>query len=967
MPGFGSGPFGHEPFGEWKWSRRVLYEHIPEIYRQQDEAVGGLLETYSEALRPSFDELRRQIRLMEDLRDPLRVRTKFDDVRKFQLGPRVQLQGLLEQRGIDARVDGLNQFIAPKGRFNNDSVGKELIVSGSQFPSNNKSTTITSVVNSTTIVTADVLSTDVGPLVWEMRTAVTEDDTVVTVQVKSGDVSAVKPGWALSDGRADFTVVARRQFPTLDSDPLSLTHNEGTDGTINGSGNFVSATAALDMDDVGRPIVISTSAIPDNNNKWEITDVLSASEAVISNADGDTPTIDTTSFSWAIFHYPEIDLFGQIEPTGTVELSGLQGEVIGVNTFKTQSGQFTDTDIGKLITLRGCANIANNVITTITAVNGEEVTVSDTLVTPDTGLFAPPSIAWEMRTPTALLGTAASGTLVGSASVLDAETVTIGTKTYTFQLLLTNVDGNVLIGASVAESLANLKAAINLDAGAGVTYAAATTPNIFVTAENTTTTVVVTAKVVGEGGNSIATTETATNLLWGATTLLGGTGEKTVEVTMRASSMIERLAKDFGIEIDNQESEDRQRSWIKNVSRWVQQKGTPKAYEILGAISGFDVTVSQLYRISIEIASSLPEVLEIGESPSYRSGTDGTLTEVGLNVRFSSPTAVFTVGDEGTHIRVRDADTAGNNALYTIESFIDANTVEMRVADTVALPEANNGSLTWAVVRLYADNPPALPNFDEIDDDFMEALIDGYEPQSTNKFGIDKYCWEDDFFADVEIAITSTAQVAPGVFDVTTSDGPAQGPSGVIGTAGVVQAVRNWSLIDSLGREFFVETTPVASGADFVFQVKAALNPAVGAATLRYNCPVTLTCDYCGSSRVLATIVADTILNEEGVAVERALDRVILRLEDVVPAHVLLVPRFSQTIECTLNLTMNTDVRSIDTVMYMPKDVYFDDVQADVLVADPTGASSDIHTSDVGQADHPYTGLVLRCNVERTI
>jgi len=41
MPGFGDMPFGHEPFGEWKWSRRVLFELIPEIYRSEDEAADG--------------------------------------------------------------------------------------------------------------------------------------------------------------------------------------------------------------------------------------------------------------------------------------------------------------------------------------------------------------------------------------------------------------------------------------------------------------------------------------------------------------------------------------------------------------------------------------------------------------------------------------------------------------------------------------------------------------------------------------------------------------------------------------------------------------------------------------------------------------------------------------------------------------------------------------------------------------
>jgi hypothetical protein len=122
-----------------------------------------------------------------------------------------------------------------------------------------------------------------------------------------------------------------------------------------------------------------------------------------------------------------------------------------------------------------------------------------------------------------VVGTRATGTLTAAANFGNTETVTLGTKTYTFQTVLTNVDGNVLIGAAASESLDNLIAAINLAAGAGTLYAAATTANTLAFAEaGAGDTLVATAKVGGTGGNSVATTETAANASWGAATLTGG-------------------------------------------------------------------------------------------------------------------------------------------------------------------------------------------------------------------------------------------------------------------------------------------------------------------------------------------------------------------------------------------------------------------------------------------------------------
>jgi len=132
-------------------------------------------------------------------------------------------------------------------------------------------------------------------------------------------------------------------------------------------------------------------------------------------------------------------------------------------------------------------------------------------------------------------GVAATGILTLAANANDTETVTIGTKAYTFQTALTDVDGNVLIGATASDSLDNLIAAITLGAGSGSLYAASMTANVDVSAAaGAGDTMDATALVQGTVDNSTATTETMTGGSWGAVTLTGGAGD--VVVLVQASS-----------------------------------------------------------------------------------------------------------------------------------------------------------------------------------------------------------------------------------------------------------------------------------------------------------------------------------------------------------------------------------------------------------------------------------------------
>lgn len=120
-------------------------------------------------------------------------------------------------------------------------------------------------------------------------------------------------------------------------------------------------------------------------------------------------------------------------------------------------------------------------------------------------------------------GVAASRLLTITGAIGNGQTVTVGGLTYTFQTVLTNVARNVLIGASDAIALDNLKAAVNGSAGAGATYAAATVVHPTVEATtNTDTTQLFVARTKGAAGNALTSTETLTNGSFPGGTFTGG-------------------------------------------------------------------------------------------------------------------------------------------------------------------------------------------------------------------------------------------------------------------------------------------------------------------------------------------------------------------------------------------------------------------------------------------------------------
>lgn len=105
----------------------------------------------------------------------------------------------------------------------------------------------------------------------------------------------------------------------------------------------------------------------------------------------------------------------------------------------------------------------------------------------------------------------AVGILTLAVQPLDAETFSIGLKTYTLQTVLVDVDGNIKIGADVAATRQNIFDAIN-GTTANADVAPSTVPNVDVLATGISgNNVNLEALILGDAGNQILLAETFTD------------------------------------------------------------------------------------------------------------------------------------------------------------------------------------------------------------------------------------------------------------------------------------------------------------------------------------------------------------------------------------------------------------------------------------------------------------------------
>ena len=135
-----------------------------------------------------------------------------------------------------------------------------------------------------------------------------------------------------------------------------------------------------------------------------------------------------------------------------------------------------------------------------------------------------------ITSPTTGAGTKASGTITATTNPLATETVTIGGTVITF-VAAVPAGNQVLIGATPAETMANLQAFLVASADAALLLAS------YATVANVTT---VTYKVVGTLGNAYTLAKTGLNLAVSGATLAGG---------VNASSLTYAIAPAAGTDI----------------------------------------------------------------------------------------------------------------------------------------------------------------------------------------------------------------------------------------------------------------------------------------------------------------------------------------------------------------------------------------------------------------------------------
>jgi hypothetical protein len=126
----------------------------------------------------------------------------------------------------------------------------------------------------------------------------------------------------------------------------------------------------------------------------------------------------------------------------------------------------------------------------------------------------------------AITGTAPTTTLTSTGTAGNNETMTLGSRTYTFKTALTGAADEILIGAAATNTLDNIKDAINatsVSGSPGTTYGTGTKRNPDFTAGTKTATTLVIASTDTNANGSAATTETMANFSFTGATMSAGT------------------------------------------------------------------------------------------------------------------------------------------------------------------------------------------------------------------------------------------------------------------------------------------------------------------------------------------------------------------------------------------------------------------------------------------------------------
>lgn len=293
--------------------------------------------------------------------------------------------------------------------------------------------------------------------------------------------------------------------------------------------------AALLLALIATPIGLKLSSVSAAANEIATVDfaTVSAASAAINNSFTFTAPADASAGDKIVVRIPNTitsayvpaDFATDVTWTGGGATGDLGDGTASFDTIPYESINATATVDTDIVITADTAGAAGNNITIAIAQSDSDLGASTpaTIAINETGNAKTVTVVHNTNANATGAATAATGTITLDGDVADGETVTIGTRVYEFDTN-SSITGDVAVdvsgGVDKATAQAALLAAVNGDGSAVASLGA------FAADAST-----VTADTVGTGGNSIATTETGTNIAFAGATLGGAIDGAAIDVT----------------------------------------------------------------------------------------------------------------------------------------------------------------------------------------------------------------------------------------------------------------------------------------------------------------------------------------------------------------------------------------------------------------------------------------------------
>lgn len=257
------------------------------------------------------------------------------------------------------------------------------------------------------------------------------------------------------------------------------------------------------------------------------------------------------------------------------------------------------------------------------------------------------------------------------------------------------------------------------------------------------------------------------------------------------------------------------------------------------------------------------------------------------------------------------------------------------------------GSGIW-----FTDLAQTLPLFDEVAADIVPT---------------DAWCWDDagsgqtygeSIGADLQtMTVTGTSYNATTGRWTVTFDENVAGDMAAIASAGFVTDIEasGWYATFPAGDSgsYPLEADPVAiGGLSYSIEVVGLAGLTVGATvSIDYDCPIVPTCNYCPSSAIRVTMTPDEVLNEPETLLDNALERMVRKIQLVVPIHV----RLTQLTHLIGPVTAAVQVDVSPGPGHIYSDVLYQ--QAQIFAYGSVGYHYDIVEADVIETDPPHIAI----------